>query len=112
MAVAERILLNYATPVDPSDVDRRPDPAHENIRLLLRDLIYVAELTQAIADGDFGGLCPFWVRIIERVSETQMGQLLCVDNSVRHETMPVAETKRKWALTRSDGVDFRIKSVR
>ncbi|KAL1675484.1 hypothetical protein EV122DRAFT_218470 [Schizophyllum commune] len=54
LAVAERILLNYATPVDPSDLDRRPDPAHENIRLLLRDLIYVAELTQAIADGDFG----------------------------------------------------------
>ena len=30
------------------------DPIHQNIRLLLRDLIYVAALVQAISDGDFG----------------------------------------------------------
>ncbi|KAL1659682.1 hypothetical protein GGF50DRAFT_64807 [Schizophyllum commune] len=54
LAIAERIIIKYATPVDTSDVDYHPDPAHENIRLLLRDLLFVAEITRATADGDFG----------------------------------------------------------
>ncbi|KAH9029726.1 hypothetical protein EDB84DRAFT_1271621 [Lactarius hengduanensis] len=36
----------------------RPDPdkdkAHQNLRLLTRDLLYVAELVRAISDGDIG----------------------------------------------------------
>lgn len=38
-------------PDAPNPVD---DIAHQNIRLLTRDLLYVVELTLAISDGDFG----------------------------------------------------------
>ncbi|KAI9442061.1 hypothetical protein BJY52DRAFT_1093669, partial [Lactarius psammicola] len=30
------------------------DKAHQNIRLLTRDLLYLAELVRAISDGDIG----------------------------------------------------------
>jgi hypothetical protein len=34
--------------------DPQDDCAHRNIRILVRDLLYVAELVRAISDGDWG----------------------------------------------------------
>lgn len=65
--MAQKIFLNYATAMDiplgsvatgasgPSQ-PRTPkdDPIHNNTRLLLRDLLYVRELTLAVSSGDFG----------------------------------------------------------
>lgn len=34
--------------------DPQADHAHQNIRLLTRDLLYVAELLRAVSDGDYG----------------------------------------------------------
>jgi hypothetical protein len=102
--IADRILLNYATPMDeipppfpplkttvpenisdsdtdlncadrqspspelspepsgdgsessetPNSCDPQDDCAHRNIHILIRDLLYVAELVRAISDGDWG----------------------------------------------------------
>jgi len=45
-------------PEERNDGVNAPDPqddcAHRNIRLLVRDLLYVAELVRAISDGDWG----------------------------------------------------------
>jgi len=45
-------------PEEQSDGAGAPDPqddcAHRNIRILVRDLLYVAELIRAISDGDWG----------------------------------------------------------
>jgi len=39
---------------NPDSQDPLDDPAHQNIRILLWDLLYVAELVRAISDGDWG----------------------------------------------------------
>ncbi|KAF8811265.1 hypothetical protein BYT27DRAFT_7221623 [Phlegmacium glaucopus] len=49
--VAGTILLNHATPMIP---DPSKDTTHQNLRVLARDLLYVAELIRAISDGDIG----------------------------------------------------------
>jgi hypothetical protein len=61
MKLAEQILFEHGTPLPPvdSDTDKSiPDPGrdqmHQNNRLLIHDLLYVAEVTRAISDGDFG----------------------------------------------------------
>ncbi|KAJ3755806.1 hypothetical protein EV360DRAFT_49073 [Lentinula raphanica] len=58
---ADSIMLEFASPMNPlhpSDPPNFPDPildpVNQNARLLLRDLLYLTELTLAIADGDFG----------------------------------------------------------
>ncbi|KAI4527996.1 hypothetical protein K525DRAFT_185352, partial [Schizophyllum commune Loenen D] len=51
--IASRILKNYASPSRPRIHDTS-DTVNENTRLLLRDLLYVMELVQAVRDGDFG----------------------------------------------------------
>jgi hypothetical protein len=39
---------------EPELSDPQDDCAHRNIRVLLRDLLYVAELIRATSDGDWG----------------------------------------------------------
>jgi hypothetical protein len=67
---AQNVLLKCTTPIEtwrkgekakdplippyPNALDPLKDLAHQNILLLTRDLLYVAELTQAISQGDFG----------------------------------------------------------
>ncbi|KAJ7938077.1 hypothetical protein B0H13DRAFT_1476684, partial [Mycena leptocephala] len=65
--ISARILTNYASPMPAaSSADAQPvsdndssescsdDVAHQNIRLLTRDLLMVAVLVRAISDGDIG----------------------------------------------------------
>lgn len=58
--IADSILRQHATPIaEPPESDTtslRPsdDVIHQNTRLLIHDLLYVAEVTRAISDGDFG----------------------------------------------------------
>ncbi|KIY47541.1 hypothetical protein FISHEDRAFT_25088, partial [Fistulina hepatica ATCC 64428] len=40
------------TPLSPESATQ--DHAHQNARLLMRDLLYVAVVVDAISDGDFG----------------------------------------------------------
>ncbi|KAF8871290.1 hypothetical protein BD779DRAFT_1631677 [Infundibulicybe gibba] len=58
--IAGLILLDHATPllIPPNPGQGIPHPdhdrAHQNVRLLIHDLLYVAEVTRAISDGDWG----------------------------------------------------------
>ncbi|KAG0698558.1 hypothetical protein DFH29DRAFT_1081734 [Suillus ampliporus] len=63
--ISDTILLNHATPTyEPSKkkhstglLSTEPEPdntAHQNLRLLTRDLLYVLELVTAISSGDWG----------------------------------------------------------
>jgi hypothetical protein len=74
--IAHRIITGYATPVEDPPLDNLPDDededepedetestptpppttdnAHRNVRLLIRNLLYVAELIRAVSDGDWG----------------------------------------------------------
>ncbi|KAF9017398.1 hypothetical protein BDZ89DRAFT_961154 [Hymenopellis radicata] len=56
--IASEILYEFATPIpEPlNDSDRKPsdDIINQNTRLLLRDLLYLHELTDAVSSGDFG----------------------------------------------------------
>jgi hypothetical protein len=74
--IAQQIISNYGTetndhsdPAPDEDMSEDEDPsthsnppterptndiAHRNIRLLFRDLLFVAELIQAVSDGDWG----------------------------------------------------------
>ncbi|KIY47944.1 hypothetical protein FISHEDRAFT_74154 [Fistulina hepatica ATCC 64428] len=52
LETAVRILQNFATPLSPELAAQ--DHVHQNARLLMRDLLYVAVIVDAISDGDFG----------------------------------------------------------
>ncbi|THU88338.1 hypothetical protein K435DRAFT_821705 [Dendrothele bispora CBS 962.96] len=58
--IAQRILKKYASPPPPLKAKKKDEPEKttdvifENTRILIRDLLYVAELNRAISDGDFG----------------------------------------------------------
>jgi len=67
--IADRILKNHAMPLLPDRLGRSTDQseqgssesgpgasniANQNIRILIRDLLYVLELMRATSDGDFG----------------------------------------------------------
>ncbi len=58
--LADRILNDHATPLPepspskPTYLRPSKDVIHQNTRLLIHDLLYVAEVTRAISDGDFG----------------------------------------------------------
>lgn len=55
--IASRILLNHLSPKPPSagpSPQTANDTVHQNLRMLARDLLYVAELTEAVSSGDFG----------------------------------------------------------
>ena len=60
LSVADKILANHATPLERThkeDIncsDPVMDKAHQNTRLLVHDLLYVAEVTRAISAGDWG----------------------------------------------------------
>jgi hypothetical protein len=63
LASAREIVKKYATPIEvakpikkrASEIeDDQGDTVNENVKLLTRDLLYVAELVDAIASGDFG----------------------------------------------------------
>ncbi|KII92676.1 hypothetical protein PLICRDRAFT_102450 [Plicaturopsis crispa FD-325 SS-3] len=58
LSIAQTILNKYATPMDepqpPFDPKPQDDNPHRNLRILTRDLLYVAELIRAISDGDIG----------------------------------------------------------
>ncbi|KAH9011587.1 hypothetical protein EDB84DRAFT_1590667 [Lactarius hengduanensis] len=57
----EPAALSIATPkaLSPTRPDPDKDKAHQNLRLLTRDLLYVAELVRAISDGDIGRIEDF-----------------------------------------------------
>ncbi|KAJ7580878.1 hypothetical protein C8J56DRAFT_867146 [Mycena floridula] len=55
--IAERILLNHASPSSSTlsnSASSIHDTAHRNICLLTRELLYVVEFVCAVRDGDFG----------------------------------------------------------
>lgn len=60
LALADKILADHATPLEKTqkkDDDSRDlldDKVHQNTRLLIHDLLYVAEVTRAISSGDWG----------------------------------------------------------
>ncbi|KAJ7838985.1 hypothetical protein B0H13DRAFT_2677309 [Mycena leptocephala] len=53
LAIADRILSEHAMP-ERSPSTAPVDNIHGNTRRLIHDLLHVAEVTRAIADGDFG----------------------------------------------------------
>ncbi|KAH9160733.1 hypothetical protein EDB89DRAFT_1885651 [Lactarius sanguifluus] len=57
----EPAALSIATPkaLSPTRPDPDKDKAHQNLRLLTRDLLYLAELVRAISDGDIGRIEDF-----------------------------------------------------
>lgn len=53
-------------PIVPLDTSPNPgdDKAHQNLRLLTRDLLYLAELIRAISDGDIGRVEDFLPQLV------------------------------------------------
>jgi hypothetical protein len=60
LSIAEKILMEHATPIPlPAEKTKAgPDPTkdkiHQNTRLMIHDFFYVAEVTHAISQGDWG----------------------------------------------------------
>ena len=59
LRIAGKILLNHASPMDetvsdPAAQNPNNDCIRRNVRLLMRDLLYIEELVCAISDGDWG----------------------------------------------------------
>ncbi|KAJ7589276.1 hypothetical protein C8J56DRAFT_784641, partial [Mycena floridula] len=90
LTIAGQILRKHATTAE-SHISEQ-DTAHSNLRLLTRELMYVIELTRAVADGDFGrveDLFPDIARVFRGAgSNSYSTEILHYLHNVKHVWTP------------------------